>query len=166
MLRSLVGSEMCIRDRSQGDRVSDITGVPGSSSQPLVSRVPVSLLPEDCTSITQHVSIQPIQHPAYPSSSTILSSIGVSGRCLRRGPLSVSGQPGGVQSCGYAAVATPVATAAAASSPLLIDWTLRHPVLCVDTCLLYTSDAADEEDSVDLGGRRIIKKKKKIQKKN
>src|SRR5664280_3090511 len=24
------------------------------------------------------------------------------------------------------------------------------------TCLLYTSDAADEEDSVDLGGRRII----------
>eukprot|EP00828_Plagiopyla_frontata_P006992 TRINITY_DN131_c0_g1_i2.p1 TRINITY_DN131_c0_g1~~TRINITY_DN131_c0_g1_i2.p1 ORF type:complete len:194 (-),score=45.49 TRINITY_DN131_c0_g1_i2:58-639(-) len=30
-------------------------------------------------------------------------------------------------------------------------------------CLLYTSDAADEEDSVDLGGRRIIKKKKKIE---
>ena len=28
-------------------------------------------------------------------------------------------------------------------------------------CLLYTSDAADEEDSVDLGGRRIIKKKEK-----
>src|SRR5664279_5389504 len=25
-------------------------------------------------------------------------------------------------------------------------------------CLLYTSDAADEEDSVDLGGRRIINK--------
>ena len=29
-----------------------------------------------------------------------------------------------------------------------------HPV-----CLLYTSDAADERSSVDLGGRRIIKKK-------
>ena len=29
----------------------------------------------------------------------------------------------------------------------------------IDSCLLYTSDAADEEDSVDLGGRRIIKKK-------
>src|SRR5678815_6195927 len=29
------------------------------------------------------------------------------------------------------------------------------------TCLLYTSDAADERSSVDLGGRRIIKKKKK-----
>ena len=32
-------------------------------------------------------------------------------------------------------------------------------------CLLYTSDAADEEDSVDLDSRRNIKKKKKIQKK-
>ena len=28
------------------------------------------------------------------------------------------------------------------------------------TCLLYTSDAADERSSVDLGGRRIIKKKR------
>ena len=30
-------------------------------------------------------------------------------------------------------------------------------------CLLYTSDAADERSSVDLGGRRIIKKKKTIE---
>ena len=29
------------------------------------------------------------------------------------------------------------------------------------SCLLYTSDAADERSSVDLGGRRIIKKKQK-----
>ena len=42
----------------------------------------------------------------------------------------------------------------------------RHYLLYLPTgftnqssiCLLYTSDAADEEDSVDLGGRRIIKK--------
>ena len=33
-----------------------------------------------------------------------------------------------------------------------------HGVLA---CLLYTSDAADERSSVDLGGRRIIKKKNK-----
>ena len=32
-------------------------------------------------------------------------------------------------------------------------------------CLLYTSDAADERSSVDLGGRRIIKKKNKQEKK-
>ena len=31
----------------------------------------------------------------------------------------------------------------------------------MEGCLLYTSDAADERSSVDLGGRRIIKKKKK-----
>ena len=35
----------------------------------------------------------------------------------------------------------------------------RHVVVC----LLYTSDAADERSSVDLGGRRIIKKKKNIE---
>src|SRR5665648_994941 len=36
----------------------------------------------------------------------------------------------------------------------------------IESCLLYTSDAADEEDSVDLGGRRIIKKKKQRNKYN
>ena len=33
-------------------------------------------------------------------------------------------------------------------------------------CLLYTSDAADERSSVDLGGRRIIKKKKTIKRRS
>ena len=32
-------------------------------------------------------------------------------------------------------------------------------VMQESSCLLYTSDAADERSSVDLGGRRIIKKK-------
>ena len=32
-------------------------------------------------------------------------------------------------------------------------------IALLHTCLLYTSDAADERSSVDLGGRRIIKKK-------
>src|SRR5678815_2104723 len=34
------------------------------------------------------------------------------------------------------------------------------PTSASPSCLLYTSDAADERSSVDLGGRRIIKKKK------
>ena len=43
----------------------------------------------------------------------------------------------------------------------------RIPLLILDfdfqwLCLLYTSDAADERSSVDLGGRRIIKKKKHV----
>ena len=36
---------------------------------------------------------------------------------------------------------------------------LQELKLVYKACLLYTSDAADERSSVDLGGRRIIKKK-------
>ena len=32
--------------------------------------------------------------------------------------------------------------------------------ICLNGCLLYTSDAADDLPCVELGGRRIIKKKK------
>ena len=42
--------------------------------------------------------------------------------------------------------------------PRLAEYRLARGFL--ETCLLYTSDAADERSSVDLGGRRIIKKKK------
>eukprot|EP00658_Telonema_sp_P-2_P052673 TRINITY_DN40914_c0_g1_i1.p1 TRINITY_DN40914_c0_g1~~TRINITY_DN40914_c0_g1_i1.p1 ORF type:complete len:123 (+),score=33.61 TRINITY_DN40914_c0_g1_i1:75-443(+) len=45
--------------------------------------------------------------------------------------------------------------------PCLLHLPLHHQSPLHLPCLLYTSDAADEEDSVDLGGRRIIKKKKK-----
>ena len=43
------------------------------------------------------------------------------------------------------------------NEPLLDSY--RSTLKAFYGCLLYTSDAADEEDSVDLGGRRIIKKK-------
>src|SRR5678815_6105544 len=46
----------------------------------------------------------------------------------------------------------------ASSVPLSSN--INRKYLNSDTCLLYTSDAADERSSVDLGGRRIIKKKK------
>src|SRR5665648_1291749 len=50
------------------------------------------------------------------------------------------------------------------ASPLWQVWDLLMLWLAmIHGCLLYTSDAADEEDSVDLGGRRIIKKKKTVQ---
>ena len=38
----------------------------------------------------------------------------------------------------------------------------ERTVIITGACLLYTSDAADERSSVDLGGRRIIKKKTTI----
>ena len=37
--------------------------------------------------------------------------------------------------------------------------TVKIDPLNFNPCLLYTSDAADERSSVDLGGRRILKKK-------
>src|SRR5664280_395467 len=37
-----------------------------------------------------------------------------------------------------------------------LPWGMELPLRPFFGCLLYTSDAADEEDSVDLGGRRII----------
>ena len=54
--------------------------------------------------------------------------------------------------------------------PYLDDLGVLNPRLLIghgswfdqeESCLLYTSDAADERSRVDLGGRRIIKKKKK-----
>src|SRR5680860_110421 len=53
---------------------------------------------------------------------------------------------------------------AAATGELVGGLTLcnvRRGVTQSCTCLLYTSDAADDLLCVDLGGRRIIKKKKK-----
>ena len=35
---------------------------------------------------------------------------------------------------------------------------VTRPEAVEEVCLLYTSDAADDGESVDLGGRRIIKK--------
>ena len=47
-------------------------------------------------------------------------------------------------------------------SLLGVDWYIQRLQKAANTsCLLYTSDAADERSSVDLGGRRIIKKKNK-----
>ena len=43
-----------------------------------------------------------------------------------------------------------------------VVWVKERGTRLSGTCLLYTSDAADERSSVDLGGRRIIKKKKKL----
>ena len=44
--------------------------------------------------------------------------------------------------------------------PTPMDMSNKTKMILTNSCLLYTSDAADEEDSVDLGGRRLIKKKK------
>ena len=42
----------------------------------------------------------------------------------------------------------------------MLNWKPRQSASEGTFCLLYTSDAADDMQCVDLGGRRIIKKKK------
>ena len=56
----------------------------------------------------------------------------------------------------YAGVSLPVCE----SCQVFVVVVFWDGVPLVIVCLLYTSDAADERSSVDLGGRRIIKKKK------
>ena len=51
-------------------------------------------------------------------------------------------------------------TAVPCPFPTLAAPSCAHAHPPPETCLLYTSDAADERSSVDLGGRRIIKKNK------
>ena len=71
-------------------------------------------------------------------------------------------------------MSTPNATArrrpgrAILSVVLIVLGSLLTPVAIASgwakVCLLYTSDAADGRSSVDLGGRRIIKKQKHTKK--
>ena len=60
--------------------------------------------------------------------------------------------------CGLCATTVPVD----ASRSISASFTCTACAAMVCSCLLYTSDAADERSSVDLGGRRIIKKKKNM----
>src|SRR5680860_1647498 len=61
---------------------------------------------------------------------------------------------------------TPFLLQRSANSPIRslssVSTTTRRSTLSI-SCLLYTSDAADDLLCVDLGGRRIITKKKKKQ---
>ena len=56
--------------------------------------------------------------------------------------------PAATKRCHFSRRANVIATICLSRSPVFI------------ACLLYTSDAADDMQCVDLGGRRIIKKKK------
>ena len=62
----------------------------------------------------------------------------------------------------FAIIAVALVSGSIADRAKFSTWTVFTVVWAtlVYFCLLYTSDAADERSSVDLGGRRIIKKKK------
>eukprot|EP00658_Telonema_sp_P-2_P016581 TRINITY_DN16439_c0_g1_i2.p1 TRINITY_DN16439_c0_g1~~TRINITY_DN16439_c0_g1_i2.p1 ORF type:complete len:169 (-),score=17.31 TRINITY_DN16439_c0_g1_i2:44-550(-) len=164
MLRSLVGSEMCIRDRYQR-RVRDsevlhmLRRAAGTSLDHPTNTADVA---PDLGCVRCALCVfegapgqRTVPHTrkgtwnccSGPCSDTRTSPIPcrvLAGAAGRRPPARDRHVPAPAPRCSVDGVACP-------GSPVPTE---------PPTCLLYTSDAADEEDSVDLGGRRIIKKKK------
>eukprot|EP00658_Telonema_sp_P-2_P043848 TRINITY_DN31729_c0_g1_i1.p1 TRINITY_DN31729_c0_g1~~TRINITY_DN31729_c0_g1_i1.p1 ORF type:complete len:122 (-),score=22.57 TRINITY_DN31729_c0_g1_i1:32-397(-) len=120
MLRSLVGSEMCIRDRDRVLRVNlelvHVFANVGILERTAREAVPVSQAPatttESATRLRLHVRVSP---DSLARHATLCAP-------------------------------HPEVFGVVGTAPVTVSYT--H------------SDAADEEDSVDLGGRRVIKKKK------
>ena len=67
----------------------------------------------------------------------------------------------GVDEAGRGPLCGPVCVAACILDPEHPVYGINDSKKLTENCLLYTSDAADEEDSGKLGGRRIIQKKQR-----
>eukprot|EP00658_Telonema_sp_P-2_P001645 TRINITY_DN1061_c0_g1_i2.p1 TRINITY_DN1061_c0_g1~~TRINITY_DN1061_c0_g1_i2.p1 ORF type:complete len:227 (+),score=74.80 TRINITY_DN1061_c0_g1_i2:98-682(+) len=164
MLRSLVGSEMCIRDRYQrrvrGLRASlhaDHSmivgiGVIGRHNHPLFIKSwgNDNLDPLKFHRIIHRALDYIEERTNYPPTDQKLSKMYI-GLLY---PTEDYKTYGYMTQTGTKLVLVLTDTSAN-------DGNINHFFKRFHDCLLYTSDAADEEDSVDLGGRRIIKKKKK-----
>ena len=107
-----------------------------------------ALLAGGCTDVEKADKGDPPKTPAAQATSA-------SSGCAAYSDISMAlgGEPEGDPATWFEETILPMADKLETKKPAEIDAEL-------DTCLLYTSDAADERSSVDLGGRRIIKKKK------
>eukprot|EP00658_Telonema_sp_P-2_P001490 TRINITY_DN10554_c0_g1_i3.p1 TRINITY_DN10554_c0_g1~~TRINITY_DN10554_c0_g1_i3.p1 ORF type:complete len:202 (+),score=70.20 TRINITY_DN10554_c0_g1_i3:72-608(+) len=176
MLRSLVGSEMCIRDRSKILELSPHVDAVFQSTLLLLTGNLLSPDPGDKESVqvnkleALHTLIQTLAvdqlHPLATVPFAALLDLHL--LILDRQP------PTSSIAAGTAAqrLQPELLLPSGLPSPTISNHqhphrsnnfynVLAHPSPeVVPTCLLYTSDAADEEDSVDLGGRRFITKKK------
>ena len=218
MLRSLVGSEMCIRDSFNTTSGSIIpvarltagkaTAVLTSGTTPSIAQVTVFVGSSSTTAEVEFVAgdvqvkeivLQAEGDIAYSVDRGLLIGADTT---LTHGDLSISAatvefeeQVGQVRAQGDVAVSSggsmihadalwyspeneAGAVLIAGPSPQVVSFRsgllkLSAPIPALDlqafelfkpdntrTCLLYTSDAADDLLCVDLGGRRIIKKKK------
>eukprot|EP00658_Telonema_sp_P-2_P005812 TRINITY_DN12197_c0_g1_i2.p1 TRINITY_DN12197_c0_g1~~TRINITY_DN12197_c0_g1_i2.p1 ORF type:complete len:211 (-),score=46.59 TRINITY_DN12197_c0_g1_i2:50-682(-) len=201
MLRSLVGSEMCIRDSCEAALTLPLISAPFPTIL-LEHLLKVELYGPDYLSASsshsntnnnnlnaqQLLSMSGIHdNNSVMDPNTMMMSVE---QIAARGKLSI---PGSIsRSIAGDTIASEITGAGRvlakllrslglyADPSLLADPTSIHPIVrkvmgsalphylqsfieshLHSGCLLYTSDAADEEDSVDLGGRRIIKKKKR-----
>eukprot|EP00658_Telonema_sp_P-2_P071093 TRINITY_DN60412_c0_g1_i2.p1 TRINITY_DN60412_c0_g1~~TRINITY_DN60412_c0_g1_i2.p1 ORF type:complete len:151 (-),score=40.29 TRINITY_DN60412_c0_g1_i2:88-540(-) len=147
MLRSLVGSEMCIRDRYQ----RRVRGTENSEMVALVGQEEVQVLHKRWKGLREHIGNgEPPETDIWEKWFGVLES-GYSEPERRYHTLRHLTEMFWHYDCVRDQL----------ESPELVALAIWFHDLVYHGCLLYTSDAADEEDSVDLGGRRIIKKKKK-----
>eukprot|EP00658_Telonema_sp_P-2_P044819 TRINITY_DN32720_c0_g1_i1.p1 TRINITY_DN32720_c0_g1~~TRINITY_DN32720_c0_g1_i1.p1 ORF type:complete len:180 (-),score=44.40 TRINITY_DN32720_c0_g1_i1:15-554(-) len=176
MLRSLVGSEMCIRDRnnSSSNDANVTTTIPLEEelviSEPVADGVTGAPRAWIIRDPVENLTLIVFAGTYKPVSPTYLGVFKCSAQFARTwmANLRYSEAPlpegAGVDAPGSGCHRGAVGI----YNSLRKELHARIPegdavVTCghgLGGCLLYTSDAADEEDSGDLGGRRIIKKKK------
>eukprot|EP00658_Telonema_sp_P-2_P078804 TRINITY_DN7472_c0_g1_i7.p1 TRINITY_DN7472_c0_g1~~TRINITY_DN7472_c0_g1_i7.p1 ORF type:complete len:204 (-),score=48.91 TRINITY_DN7472_c0_g1_i7:63-674(-) len=183
MLRSLVGSEMCIRDSSslaekwpdlpreavEGRLVAHTCGTTATvallvgESEIVVANTGDSRCILSRAGVAMELSSDhKLEDPAEQE------RVSKAGFEITQGtPLRISGGLAVPRALGDYAYKQVEGLDAREQAVSALPDIVRHQISAEDEfivlgcCLLYTSDAADEEDSVDLGGRRIIKKKKK-----
>eukprot|EP00658_Telonema_sp_P-2_P061866 TRINITY_DN50536_c0_g1_i1.p1 TRINITY_DN50536_c0_g1~~TRINITY_DN50536_c0_g1_i1.p1 ORF type:complete len:195 (+),score=63.51 TRINITY_DN50536_c0_g1_i1:105-689(+) len=185
MLRSLVGSEMCIRDSSYSvEEMLELKGVAfglvkttGWISVGGHDYIPLNIAPVIQKAILKQkereedhaaklIVVEQLAKKAAEDKKPNAWGTAQSTSSSTPAPASASAAPAKASSAKKSPVPTTTTTAttpipvasgawAAAASGRKVAPATPAP------CLLYTSDAADEEDSVDLGGRRIITKNMK-----
>eukprot|EP00658_Telonema_sp_P-2_P034140 TRINITY_DN24949_c0_g1_i1.p1 TRINITY_DN24949_c0_g1~~TRINITY_DN24949_c0_g1_i1.p1 ORF type:complete len:194 (-),score=56.17 TRINITY_DN24949_c0_g1_i1:32-529(-) len=154
MLRSLVGSEMCIRDRGWNPTRSTRSGYRRTQQE-----TPQPGATRGGAPVGGRVDWEARAQWFY---SNISSELEADQQVQQELQEAAEMQSGGLDRGGWWQMAEMMQAELA--------YQQEREKQAIDdpknkSCLLYTSDAADEEDSVDLGGRRIIKKKKKERKK-
>eukprot|EP00658_Telonema_sp_P-2_P075438 TRINITY_DN64992_c0_g1_i1.p1 TRINITY_DN64992_c0_g1~~TRINITY_DN64992_c0_g1_i1.p1 ORF type:complete len:166 (+),score=50.84 TRINITY_DN64992_c0_g1_i1:139-636(+) len=160
MLRSLVGSEMCIRDRYNLRKASNLPTTAAhvevaqanranATTAARASTGPVTDYPTDRDdSVKLHAEIGVLKNDVRDKAGALQ---------LSESKLEMAESQLGELQARYRALLEETQS----RGPSMRERELHQAVSDKEhVCLLYTSDAADEEDSVDLGGRRIIKKKK------
>ena len=161
-----MGSEMCIRDRSSVNSFGEITVAGNSAAANIEGFVYVAMnsLYQAAISFTgQNVGAgkyERVNRILYTAEACVI----VVGLVLGNGALFFGRQLLSIYTENPAVIDTGMKRMNVIARTYALCGMMDVMVGSLRGCLLYTSDAADEEDSVDLGGRRIIKKKKKKKK--
>eukprot|EP00658_Telonema_sp_P-2_P008174 TRINITY_DN13067_c0_g1_i3.p1 TRINITY_DN13067_c0_g1~~TRINITY_DN13067_c0_g1_i3.p1 ORF type:complete len:196 (-),score=54.03 TRINITY_DN13067_c0_g1_i3:49-552(-) len=149
MLRSLVGSEMCIRDRyGQSTGEQSLAMSSQAARKKLLEKYKPQILQLEDMGFTDRRKSFEVLVKCKGNMDTAVTEL--------------SKSTGGSKDDGLPDLLCAEGSVGDVGDLLNSDLDVFSPAPSAmpSNCLLYTSDAADEEDSVDLGGRRIIKKKK------